>query len=156
MVGDEVEDDLQAEPVGLIHQDVEVFERPEEGMHICVIGDVVAEVGHGGGVDRGEPEHVYPDLPQVTQPARNAAQIAHAVTVRVQERTRVDLINDTALPPQVSVCDAISPFQGLAALWATMLWTYNSTSCSTLVFLAPLQYPILDGAGGVMPLRVRS
>ena len=47
VIGDEVEEELQAASVDGGDQTLEVVERAEERVDAGVIGDVVAEVGHG-------------------------------------------------------------------------------------------------------------
>ena len=47
---------MQVGPVRLLHHLVEVVQGAEQGVDGPVVGDVVAEVGHGGGKDGGEPE----------------------------------------------------------------------------------------------------
>jgi hypothetical protein len=64
-----------------------------------VIGNVVAEVRHGGGEDRREPDRVDGEFRKIGQAPANAFEIADAVAVRVVKRARVNLIDDAALPP---------------------------------------------------------
>ena len=47
VVGDEVEDDAQIAHVRGVHEGVDVGQRAEQGVDVGVVGDVVAEVGHG-------------------------------------------------------------------------------------------------------------
>jgi hypothetical protein len=52
VVRDVVEDDLEPEAMGLGDQIAEVLQRPEEGVDVLVVGYVVAEVRHRGGIER--------------------------------------------------------------------------------------------------------
>ena len=45
VVGDEVDDDAEAERMGALEERVEVCEGPEERVHVAVVGDVVPAVG---------------------------------------------------------------------------------------------------------------
>ena len=58
VIRDEVDDDPNAAPVGLRHQRVEVGERPEDGIDVAVVRDVVAEVGHRRRIERREPDGI--------------------------------------------------------------------------------------------------
>ena len=44
VVGDDVEDDLQSQPMGVGHQQVELRQVTEERVHVLVVGHVVAVV----------------------------------------------------------------------------------------------------------------
>src|SRR5262245_52811584 len=64
-----------------------------------MVRDVVAEVRHRRRIDGRDPDRVHTQPDQVVEAGANALEIADAVAVRVQERARIDLINDPALPP---------------------------------------------------------
>jgi hypothetical protein len=99
VVGYEVEDDAQAFAVRGGEQGVEVGERAEERIDIRVVGDVVAEVGHGRGVEGRDPEGVDAEGDEVVQARGDAGEVADAVTVRILKAARVDLVDDAGLPP---------------------------------------------------------
>src|SRR5690606_32087749 len=98
-VGHEVKQEADAGVVQVAQQGVEVGEVPEQRVDVRIIGDVVAEVGHGGGKDRRKPHGADAELLQVADAPADAFQIAHAVAVRILERAGIDLVNDTVLPP---------------------------------------------------------
>src|SRR3712207_7415743 len=54
--------------VGVGEQSVEVGEVPECRIDVAGVGDVVAVVGHGGGVERRDPEGVDAQAGQVAEP----------------------------------------------------------------------------------------
>jgi len=58
VIQDQVHDDANAAPVGFICETVEVRERPEARIDVAVVHDIVAEVMHGRGIDRGQPDGV--------------------------------------------------------------------------------------------------
>ena len=95
-----VEDHADAARVAGGDQRVEVRERAEQRVDVAVVGDVVAEVGHGGGEDRRQPDGRRPEARQVVQARGDAGQVADAVAVGVGERARVDLVDRAALPPR--------------------------------------------------------
>ncbi len=99
VVGDQVEDQLQASRTGVGDQGVEVLKRPEQRVDRPVVRDVVAEVGHGRGEDRRDPDAIDAQVLEVSEPAADPREVAHTVAVGVLKRARVDLVDDAALPP---------------------------------------------------------
>ena len=100
VVGYQVHQNPQSSPVGVDDQVVEVGKGAEAGVDVAVVGDVVAPVGHGRRVERGDPDEVDTQVNQVAEPAADSGQVADAVGVRVGERTDVDLVSDGAMPPR--------------------------------------------------------
>jgi hypothetical protein len=49
-------------------QGVEVLQAPEQRIHVAIVAHVIAEVGHGGGVEGREPDCVDAEPGQVVQP----------------------------------------------------------------------------------------
>jgi hypothetical protein len=78
VVGDEVDQQLHAPVVAGPQQAVEVVERPEHRVDVAVVGHVVAEVGHRGPVEGGEPEGVDAEPLQVIEALLDAGQVARA------------------------------------------------------------------------------
>ncbi|MCY1227182.1 hypothetical protein D9M72_394440 [compost metagenome] len=101
VVGHEVQDELEPSRVGLLHQRIEAVQRAEARIDVAKIGDVVAEVGHRRGIDRRDPDGIDAERDQVIQPGANSAQVSDAIAVAVLKRARIDLIDDSALPPVV-------------------------------------------------------
>ena len=100
VVGDPVQDHLDSARVTIFNQPVQAFQAAKDRVDVAVVGHVVAEVGHGRGVDGREPGGLHPERREVIEVRRDAAEIAHAVTVAVREGPRVDLIDGPALPPR--------------------------------------------------------
>ena len=96
-----VDDHLQPERVRARHHGVEVGERAEDRVDVCVVGDVVAHVGHRRGEDRRQPDRVDPEIRHVGQALRDAGEVADPVAVRVLERARIDLVCHRPSPPVV-------------------------------------------------------
>ncbi len=103
VVGDEVEDELEATGVDGGDEPVEVGEGAEDGIDVAVVGYVVAEVGHGRGIERGYPDGFDAEGDEVVEAGEDAGEIADAVAVGVLKGTRVDLIDDAVLPPYTDV-----------------------------------------------------
>jgi hypothetical protein len=79
---------------------VEVGEVTEDRVDGAVVADVVTEVGHGGAVDRRQPDRVGAQVDEMVEVAADAGQVADAVAVGVGERPRVDLVDDSTPPPR--------------------------------------------------------
>ena len=94
-----VDDDPEAQVVRPRHQPVELLERAQQRVDLHVVGDVVAAVGPGRGVERRNPDRVHPELRGVVQPVDDAREVAHAVACRVAEGARIDLVEDGGLRP---------------------------------------------------------
>ena len=99
VVGDEVDDDAQVERVGPRDQGVERGQVAEERVDATVVGDVVAVVGLGRRVERGEPDGVGPEPGDRVEVRRDPREVADPVAVRVRERADVDLVDDGGAPP---------------------------------------------------------
>jgi hypothetical protein len=80
-------------------QAVEGGKVTEHRLDIGILGNVIAEVGHGRGEDWREPDRVDAEGGDVVEPCLDTREIADAVAVRILERSRIDLIDDAALPP---------------------------------------------------------
>ena len=111
VVGDDVGDELDARGVQRGGHLVEVRQGAELGVHVAVVVDVVAAVGEGRGVERGEPDGVDPELLQVRDLGGDALDVAQAVTVGVGEAPRVDLVHRCLAPP-VGVGGEVGTGQG--------------------------------------------
>ena len=99
VVGHDVDDDPQVQLGGGGYELVEVVQRAEAGVDVAVVGDVVPAVVHGGGVERAEPDRVDAQVGQVGESVDDSDEVAFAVAIRVREASRIDLIDDGALPP---------------------------------------------------------
>jgi len=85
--------------MGLGQQPVEIGERAEQRVHVAMVGDVVAEVGHRRFEERRDPDRVDAEGGDIVQAFDDAGQVAHAIAVGIQETARVDLIDDGTAPP---------------------------------------------------------
>ena len=94
-----VQHDPDAARVRLAHQAVKVGQLAKDRVDVVIVAHVVAEIGHGRGIDRAEPDRVNPQPLQVIQLGDDAGQVAHAVAVRVGKAARIDLVDDAVAPP---------------------------------------------------------
>jgi len=101
MVDDQIHDDFDACRMGFFQQFREVGHRPEIGMDILVIGDVVAVVDVRRSVDGVQPDEIDAQRLQIGQFFDDALQIADAVVVGIAETPRVNLIAYRIFPPSV-------------------------------------------------------
>src|SRR5262245_27015727 len=98
VVGDEVENSLEAATVRFADQTVEIGKRAEQRIDAAIIRNVVAEIGHRRRIDRRNPDRVDTKPDEVVQPLNDAVQVTNAVAIRILKRPGIDLIDDAALP----------------------------------------------------------
>src|SRR6185437_14342748 len=91
---------------------------PQPRVHRAVVADVVTPVGQRRRIERSQPDSVYSEVGQVTQPRPQPPQVAHAVAVRVGEAARIHLVGDRVSPPPSTAVAHASP------------WTRRSTKPS--------------------------
>lgn len=99
VVGDDVDDDAQAEVGGFGDELLGLVEGAEGGVDGAVVGDVVAAVDHRGGVPGGEPDGVDAEVGEVGQSRPDAREVPGAVAVAVGETARIHLVDDGVAPP---------------------------------------------------------
>ena len=100
VVGDDVDDDPDAQGVGLDDQLLGVGQRPEQRVDRPVVRHVVPGVGLRRGVPGVEPDGVHPEVRQVRQVRADAGQVADPVAVPVGEAARIDLVDGGRAPPR--------------------------------------------------------
>ena len=97
----EVDQDPQAQAVGLLEHPVEVVERAEDRVDVAVVGDVVAIVLHRALEEGRDPDRVHAQRGHVVEPLNDAREVADAVAVGIAEAARVDLVDHRTPPPVV-------------------------------------------------------
>src|SRR6185312_13850956 len=100
MVNDELGDDAQAAFLRLLDEALEVLHRPEIAIDGTVVGDVVAVIAAGRGIERQQPERGDAEVLEITQLLGQTCEIADAVIVAVGKRLHVKLVNDRVLVPE--------------------------------------------------------
>src|SRR5215467_3925831 len=86
--------------MGFLHQGVEGFQVAEDRVNAGVVGDIIAKIDHRRWVERRDPEGIYAQPGEVVELRENPLQITNAITVAVLEAPRVNLVDDSTLPPQ--------------------------------------------------------
>src|SRR5690242_1223069 len=94
MVDDKVNNHPDAAHAGLAGELDEVTQRTEPGIHAVVIGDIVAIVAIGGGVERKEPDTADTDAREIVESSGQAREISDTVAVAVQVAFDVDRIDN--------------------------------------------------------------
>ena len=105
VVQDELGDHAQPPAVRLAEQGLEVRERAVGRVHARVVGDVVAVVPEGRGIEGEEPDGGDAEVPQVVEFLRQPAEIADPVGVAVAEGPDVGLVEDGILVPERLVAE---------------------------------------------------
>ena len=100
VVHDEVSDHADAVLVRLLDEDAEVLDRSVVGVDLVEVGDVVAAVSERRRIERQQPDAVDAEPLQVVELLRSPRKSPDAVVVRVEERARVDLVEDRRLEPE--------------------------------------------------------
>src|SRR5260370_3283043 len=82
-------------------QAIEIRERAVERIDGGVIRNVIAEIHQGRRVHRADPDRVDGQVAKIIQLRGNSVDVANAVTIRILEAARIDLVNDSVLPPGI-------------------------------------------------------
>ncbi len=85
MVHDEVRDHADPAPVRRFEQRPHVLDRAVVGMDLVEVGDVVAAVAQRRGEHGQQPDAVDPQPLEVVELVGQAAEVARAVVVAVEE-----------------------------------------------------------------------
>jgi hypothetical protein len=99
VVGHKIENQLEAPLMDGLQQLIEVSQIAKVGIHIAVVSNVVAEIGHGRGVEGRDPYRFDPQLRKVIEPLQDSLKIANAVAICILEGPRINLIKNAVLPP---------------------------------------------------------
>ena len=75
--------------------------RAEIGIDVAVVGDVIAVVATGRGVERQQPQGRDPELLEVVELFSQADEIPDAIVVAVGKGLDVKLIDDRVLEPEL-------------------------------------------------------
>ena len=115
MVQHQVEDDPDPAIMRLGQEPAEIGQRAVLGRDIAVVADVVAAIPVGRGEVRRQPDRVDAEINKIVELAGDPSEVTDAIAVTVGERARVDLVEDSSLPPfQVGhgallKCDGLFP-----------------------------------------------
>src|ERR1700733_4357276 len=109
MVGNQIQDEFETSVMNRLQETVKIVHGPEERIDPAIVSDIVAEIGHRRGVERGDPKCVDAKLYKVIQTLQDTVQIADTIAIAVLERAWINLINDPVLPPSCCVHPTITP-----------------------------------------------
>ena len=87
--------------LGFLDEAAEILHRPEIGIDVAIVGDVVAVVAAGGGVERQQPQRGDAEILQIPQFLGQPGKVADAVIVAVGEGLDVELVDDRILVPEL-------------------------------------------------------
>ena len=87
--------------LGLLDEALEILHRPEIGIDVAVVGDVVAVVAARRGIERQQPQRGDAEILQIAELFGQPGKIADAVIVAVGKRLDVQLIDDGVLVPEL-------------------------------------------------------
>ena len=117
VVHHEIHDDLHVPGVSALQHLFKRLHAAEFRRDVPVIGNIVAAVRPGGGVDGGKPDAVAAQTFDVVQLFIHTPQVAHAVTVAVLEGSRPDLVKHLVLVPPFAL-HAVHSFLGFVFIIA--------------------------------------
>ena len=80
---------------------LEILHGPEIGIDRAVVGDVVAVVAAGRGIERQQPQRGDAELLEIAELLAQPGEIADAVIVAVGEGLDVKLVDDGVLVPEL-------------------------------------------------------
>ncbi len=102
VIYNKVEDDSHALLLPLRDHSVEVSERSIHRINVLVVGDVITEIYLRRGKARADPDCVHSQVVQVGHLRSDPFKVANSVVVAVGVAPRIDLVEDSVLPPLVA------------------------------------------------------
>ena len=78
-----IDNHFETERVGTLQQPIKIVQRPENRVYIAIIGHVIAEILHGRGEERRDPDAIHPKGRDMVETLCDAVQISNAVPIRV-------------------------------------------------------------------------
>ena len=101
VIDDEFGDDAQPALLGFLDEALEILHRPEIGIDVAIVGDVIAVVAAGRGIERQQPQRGDAEVLQIAELLGQPGEIADAVIVAVGKGLDVELIDDGILVPKL-------------------------------------------------------
>ena len=111
VVGHDVDEDAQAQRMGIRQQAVRVIECPEHRIDASVIGNVIAPIRHRRHVPGRDPERLDAEVAQVGEMLSDSGDVADPVAITVGKAANVDLVDHGVAPPGGSVGTGIDQFR---------------------------------------------
>src|SRR6266478_8498834 len=82
---------------------VEVSERSVHRVNVLVVGDVITEIHLRRGKAWADPDGVHSQVVQIGHLRSDPFKVANAVVVAVGVAPKIDLVEDSVLPPFVAI-----------------------------------------------------
>src|SRR5260370_9993395 len=99
VVGHIIHDNFKIMLMRLCNERVKGCEIAEDRVNVGIIGDIVAEVDHRRGADRRKPDGIYTQPGEIIKLGYDTRQITDTVTIAVLEASRLNLLDNSLLPP---------------------------------------------------------
>ena len=99
VVGNQVNNDLEAQAVSRGLESIEVCKCAKERVHVTVVGHVITSILLRAGHKGGEPDGVNTEFFELGQARSNTGEVTNSITIRIREGTGVDLVNNGGTPP---------------------------------------------------------
>ena len=101
MIDDELGEYSQPSPLGLLHEATEIRHRAEIGIDGAVVGNVIAVVTAGRGIEWQQPKRRDAEILQIVELFGQPCEIADAIVIAVGESLDMKLIDDRVLEPKL-------------------------------------------------------
>ncbi|MFK4562285.1 hypothetical protein ABIF95_004815 [Bradyrhizobium ottawaense] len=101
VVDDEIDDNPDAALLAAVGELDEIAERAVTRIHAVIVGDVVAVVAAGRGLERHQPDRGDAEAMQIVEPAEQALEVADAVTVGVHIGADGKAVDHAILVPEI-------------------------------------------------------
>src|SRR5215475_5991520 len=99
VIGDEIKNDFQPPLMRCGYQVVKFVQRSEQSIDVAIIADIIAAVGHGRGIDRGNPERINAEPFKIAKTLLYSSEVTDSIAICILEGPWIDLIDDAVLPP---------------------------------------------------------
>jgi hypothetical protein len=101
VIDDQIDDDPDADLVGMVHEVDEISERAELRMDPVIVGNVVPVVAIGRRIERLQPEAGNSEAGEIIEASRQAGEVADTVPVCVDVLLNVEAIDHRILVPKI-------------------------------------------------------
>ena len=129
----EIDEHADAALLGPVRELDEIAERAVAGIDVVIIGDVIAVVALGRGLERHQPEGRDAEAVQVIQAAHQPLEVADAVAIGIHVGADRQAVDHRVLVPEI-VDHGCPRFPGLVK---KLLWLRLENNLQLLVLIEP-------------------
>ena len=104
MVDDQLDHNLHIALMRRIQERLEIVQRSIRGIHIIIVGDVVAVVAERRRKKGQEPDAGDSEVLQIIQPRYQPREITDAVIIRVGKGAHMEFVDDRVFVPERISC----------------------------------------------------